>query len=79
MSETPTEATPIASSRERGFWSLIATQFQGAFSDNVFRVIVIFLVINVSFSQFSEASREMRMAIVGALFAVPFIFFSMCG
>ncbi len=79
MSETPTEATPIASSRERGFWSLIATQFQGAFSDNVFRVLVIFLVINVSFSQFSEASREMRMAIVGALFAVPFIFFSMAG
>ena len=79
MSETPTEAPPLASSRERGFWSLIATQFQGAFSDNVFRVIVIFLVINVSFSPFSETSRELRMAIVGALFAVPFIFFSMCG
>jgi len=79
MSETPTEAPPLASSRERGFWSLIATQFQGAFSDNVFRVLVIFLVINVSFSPFSEASREMRMAMVGALFAVPFIFFSMAG
>ena len=26
----------------RGFWSLIVTQFQGAFSDNVFRALVTF-------------------------------------
>ncbi len=28
----------------RGFWSLFAVQFQGAFSDNVFKFLVLFLV-----------------------------------
>lgn len=31
-------------SGEGGFWALIATQFQGAFNDNAFKVIVVFLV-----------------------------------
>ena len=66
-------------SRSRGFWSLIATQFQGAFSDNLFRVLVIFLVIDTTLPQFPGADRETRMAIVGALFALPFILFSMAG
>lgn len=28
----------------RGFWSLFVTQFQGAFSDNIFKFLVIFLI-----------------------------------
>ena len=68
-----------AATHVRGFWSLIATQFQGAFSDNLFRVLVIFLVIDTTLPQFPGADRETRMAIVGALFALPFILFSMAG
>jgi len=35
---------PAGHPSERGFWALIATQFQGAFNDNAFKVIVIFLI-----------------------------------
>ena len=31
----------------RGFWSLIATQFQGAFSDNALKNLVLFLVVGM--------------------------------
>ena len=31
-----------------GFWSLIATQFQGAFSDNAFKNLVIFLIVGMA-------------------------------
>lgn len=37
----PTPATPHW---QRGFWSLFVTQFQGAFSDNLFKWLVIFLI-----------------------------------
>ena len=35
---------PSGHSSERRFWALIATQFQGAFNDNAFKVIVVFLI-----------------------------------
>ena len=63
----------------RGFWSLFATQFQGAFSDNAFRTLAVFLMVGMALPDFSGDSRELRMAAVGALFALPFILFSMAG
>ena len=30
---------------KRGFWSLMGTQFQGAFSDNLLKQLVIFIVM----------------------------------
>ncbi|HUV12105.1 MAG TPA: MFS transporter, partial [Acidobacteriota bacterium] len=59
----------------RGFWSLFVTQFQGAFSDNAFKTLVIFLVVG------DVAARGGRdfVLLIGALFAVPFILFSMTG
>ena len=31
-----------------GFWSLVATQFQGAFNDNALKFLVIYLVVDMS-------------------------------
>ena len=61
---------------QRGFWALIVTQFQGAFSDNALKWLVISLIAGMDFS---DAKRDQLVGIVGALFAVPFILFSMTG
>ena len=63
----------------RGFWSLFVVQFQGAFSDNVYRTLAMFLIVNMTLPYYNDASRPLRMAVVGALFALPFIIFSMAG
>lgn len=60
----------------RGFWGLIATQFQGAFSDNALKNLVLFLVVGMGLP---EAIRERLAVAVGVLFSVPFILFSMAG
>jgi acyl-[acyl-carrier-protein]-phospholipid O-acyltransferase/long-chain-fatty-acid--[acyl-carrier-protein] ligase len=59
-----------------GFWSLIATQFQGAFNDNALKYLVIFLIIGTNLSHDEE---ETKVLLVGSLFALPFILFSMTG
>lgn len=60
----------------RGFWSLMATQFQNAFSDNALKNLVILLVMARGLS---EQERNTYVALAGALFAAPFILFSMLG
>jgi len=60
----------------RGFWSLILTQAQGAFSDNALKNLVIFIIIGLGLSQ---QERDKLVPLVGALFAVPFVLFSMAG
>jgi acyl-[acyl-carrier-protein]-phospholipid O-acyltransferase / long-chain-fatty-acid--[acyl-carrier-protein] ligase len=59
-----------------GFWSLIVTQFQGAFNDNALKFLVIYLIVERSFP--SEV-RDRFILLVGALFAIPFILFSLAG
>src|SRR6516164_9542025 len=60
-----------------GFWALIATQFQGAFSDNALKWLVSFLVLE------SSKSREQRdflfVLVVPLVFAIPFLVFSIPG
>jgi len=60
-----------------GFWALIATQFQGAFSDNALKWLVSFLVLE------SGVSRERRdflfVLVVPLVFAIPFVIFSIPG
>ncbi|HEV2329546.1 MAG TPA: acyl-[ACP]--phospholipid O-acyltransferase [Verrucomicrobiae bacterium] len=60
----------------RGFWSLFVTQFQGAFSDNLLKTLVVFMMLgmNVSLSEQHRISEW-----VAALFSLPFILFSMGG
>jgi len=59
-----------------GFWSLIVTQFQNAFNDNAIKFLVIYIIVAMNFP---KDTRENLILIVGALFALPFIFFSMLG
>ena len=60
----------------RGFWSLMATQFQNAFSDNALKNLVILLVMA---RQVPGPERNVNVALAGAMFAAPFILFSMFG
>jgi acyl-[acyl-carrier-protein]-phospholipid O-acyltransferase / long-chain-fatty-acid--[acyl-carrier-protein] ligase len=59
-----------------GFWSLVVTQFQGAFNDNALKFLVIYLVVGMNLP---TAERNWLVLVVGALFALPFILFSMTG
>jgi acyl-[acyl-carrier-protein]-phospholipid O-acyltransferase / long-chain-fatty-acid--[acyl-carrier-protein] ligase len=59
-----------------GFWSLILTQFQGAFSENAYKFLLIFLL---TASELSKARRDDLVLLVSALFSFPFILFSMAG
>jgi acyl-[acyl-carrier-protein]-phospholipid O-acyltransferase/long-chain-fatty-acid--[acyl-carrier-protein] ligase len=60
----------------RGFWSLIITQFQGAFSDNAYKFLLIFLIAG---SGMAKDRRDLLVLVVGVLFSIPFILFSMTG
>ncbi len=51
-------------------------QFQGAFNDNTLKFLVIYLVVE---RNFSDTVRDQFILLVGALFALPFIFFSLAG
>jgi acyl-[acyl-carrier-protein]-phospholipid O-acyltransferase/long-chain-fatty-acid--[acyl-carrier-protein] ligase len=59
-----------------GFWSLIFTQFQGAFNDNALKYLVIFLIIG---NNLPPDERETKVLLVGSLFSIPFVLFSMTG
>src|SRR6185312_11609568 len=76
MSE-PSNSQPQAQARwQRGYWSLIATQFQGAFNENGLKNLIIFLVLGMGLT---DAQRDRMVLVVGALFSLPFILFSMAG
>src|SRR5882724_8610541 len=58
----------------RGFWSLIVTQFQGAFNDNGLKFLVIYMILAIVED---KNRRDDLQFLVGGLFAAPFIIFSM--
>src|SRR5579864_442431 len=60
----------------RGFWSLVLTQFQGAFNENGLKNLVVFIILGMAMR---TADRDRLVLIVGTLFSVPFILFSMTG
>ena len=60
----------------RGFWSLIVTQFEGAFNDNALKTLVTFIGLSMALS---AGMQEALVPLTGALFALPFILFSMAG
>ncbi|MGB7746434.1 MAG: acyl-[ACP]--phospholipid O-acyltransferase [Verrucomicrobiia bacterium] len=68
--------TPDATRSLCGFWALIVTQFQGAFSDNVLKWLVVFMILGMNVSS-AELHRVGEL--VTALFSLPFILFSMAG
>jgi len=60
----------------RGFWALIATQFQGAFSDNILRNLLLSMVVGMNLA---NTERETFVSVVTFLFSVPFLILSMPG
>ncbi|MBI3668881.1 MAG: MFS transporter [Acidobacteria bacterium] len=64
------------SASKRGFWALILTQFQSAFSDNALKNLVILLILGTGLSA-AEKSRMVPFVLL--LFSLPFILFSMAG
>jgi acyl-[acyl-carrier-protein]-phospholipid O-acyltransferase / long-chain-fatty-acid--[acyl-carrier-protein] ligase len=60
-----------------GFWALIGTQFQGAFSDNALKWLVSFLVLEAGVSR--ERRDFLFVLVVPLVFAVPFLVFSIPG
>lgn len=60
----------------RGFWALIATQFQGAYSDNILRNLLLSMVVGMGLAR---SQREAFVSVVGFLFSVPFLLLSMPG
>src|SRR5271156_4227860 len=77
MDENTTTPAPLAEHGwQRGFWSLIVTQFQNAFNDNAIKFLVIYIIFAMNFGQ---KQRDFLVLVVGGLFALPFIFFSLTG
>jgi acyl-[acyl-carrier-protein]-phospholipid O-acyltransferase/long-chain-fatty-acid--[acyl-carrier-protein] ligase len=74
-----TSASPAGNGVRRwrlGFWSLIATQFQNAFNDNALKFLLIYMIVAMNFT---AQRRDFLVLVVSALFALPFIFFSLAG
>lgn len=69
-------SSPSITGWQRGFWSLMVTQFQNAFSDNALKNLIILLVLS---RPMPEAERNTHVVLALALFASPFIMFSMFG
>jgi acyl-[acyl-carrier-protein]-phospholipid O-acyltransferase / long-chain-fatty-acid--[acyl-carrier-protein] ligase len=59
--------------KDRGFNAFLWTQFLGAFNDNVYKIAVSMRAVHVAAS--SESS-SLYLALVGAVFVVPFLLFS---
>src|SRR6266481_141686 len=75
-SDAQSESVKKASPGLRGFWCMFVTQFQGAFSDNALKNLVLFMILglNVPLAKKHDIGEQ-----VTALFSLPFILFSMAG
>lgn len=74
VSQASVEPEPPRS--ERAFWALIAAQFQGAFSDNILRNLLLAMIVGMGLG---NNERDTFVAIVTFLFSMPFVLFSMTG
>jgi len=60
----------------KGFWALIVTQFQGAFSDNILRNLLLSMIVGMGIG---HQERETFVSAVTFIFSVPFLLLSMPG
>jgi hypothetical protein len=76
----PTENNPATTESGQkwrgGFWALIAMQLQSAFNENGLKNLVIFLILAMGVA---KEDRDWLVFLVGAMFSLPFILFSMTG
>ncbi|MCP4639618.1 MAG: MFS transporter [bacterium] len=60
----------------RGFWALIFTQFQGAFSDNLYRFIIVFMMLERHAASGADKNLSLYYSALGTiLFSVPYLVF----
>jgi acyl-[acyl-carrier-protein]-phospholipid O-acyltransferase/long-chain-fatty-acid--[acyl-carrier-protein] ligase len=64
---------------QRGFWCLMGTQFQNAFSDNALKQLIILVLLASAASSAGEAEQDRMVSLVTAVFSAPFILFAMLG
>ncbi|MEY4775786.1 MAG: hypothetical protein RL759_299, partial [Verrucomicrobiota bacterium] len=64
---------------QRGFWSLMATQFQNAFSDNALKQLIILVLLAGATASAADAKNDQLVSLVTAVFSAPFILFAMLG
>jgi acyl-[acyl-carrier-protein]-phospholipid O-acyltransferase / long-chain-fatty-acid--[acyl-carrier-protein] ligase len=83
MAANHTEPTDAVSStatevprKIRGFWALIATQFQGACSDNILRNLLLSIIVGMGLA---KHERETFVSVVTVIFSAPFLLLSMPG
>jgi acyl-[acyl-carrier-protein]-phospholipid O-acyltransferase/long-chain-fatty-acid--[acyl-carrier-protein] ligase len=67
---------PVPQRSEKGFWALIVTQFQGAYSDNILRNLLLSMVVGMGLA---DNQRSSFISLVTFLFSMPFVIFSMTG
>src|SRR5579863_2936844 len=67
---------PEPARSERGFWAIIVTQFQGAYSDNILRNLLLAMIVGMGLD---KDQRDSFVSIVTFLFSMPFVLFSMTG
>ena len=67
---------PETKRSERGFWALIVTQFQGAYSDNILRNLLLAMIVGIGLA---GNERSSFVSLVTFLFSMPFVLFSMTG
>ncbi len=77
MDAAQTSANGDDRSWREGFWSLIGVQFQGAFSDNVLRWLVTYLVLSMGLE--AGERNQLVVLVIPLLFSIPFLMFSMAG
>jgi MFS family permease len=59
--------------RDRSFWGMTATQFLGAFNDNVFKQLMLLLAIPVGAAAAQKADEQ---GLATMIFSLPFVLFS---
>src|ERR1044071_8509864 len=59
--------------RDRSFWGMTATQFLGAFNDNVFKQLMLLLAIPVGAAAAQKADEQ---GLATMVFSLPFVLFS---
>jgi hypothetical protein len=67
--ESHTESAEPGQPPLRGFWSLILTQFEGAFNDNALKMVVTFVGLNMALSHWLH---DALVPLTTGLFSLPF-------
>jgi acyl-[acyl-carrier-protein]-phospholipid O-acyltransferase/long-chain-fatty-acid--[acyl-carrier-protein] ligase len=72
---------PVSSATgwQRGFWCLMGTQFQNAFSDNALKQLIILVLMTSAAASAGGGSQDRMVSLVTAVFSAPFILFAMLG